>query len=466
MIFRKSTCSLAVLAAMMFTSCTSDDNPVDSDGFGKMVDVTFEISAPAGFNAGSRASHIDPSLTIDPAVNENIHTWTVVLVNTVGGVDKVYKVLRNGTIPDEGVERNGIRTQIPADDYTVYAFANISDSDIESATGLTLSEGAAVGDINPSAWNFAGVFPEYTLNSSAIADRIPMTGKMTITATEAANQSFAIEVVRLVAKMSFSFATDAEGTSISVKGISLLPAHTGVVDLFPTYGFLNSDENRSDFIPEGTPAADFATFTFDSPLTVTSAQSQLVCTYIRETSAASHPTGRFVLGVSYERDGVDNQAQFALTEISTIYRNDHIYIPVSFTEYFLELETRFYPPIGGYPAVLIDAKDNEYFVKFGTQGAFDIRTILHEGTGDGAPLPLNAYSVEIGTITDLAGNQLHDGEGIFTRLPALNAATGEITGELSSGTGTAIVPVTVKIRNSANVERVFNRTIYIIRENQ
>jgi len=467
---------MVAATALLLGSCSSDSGSDEPGVTGKPVEVTFNISAPADNISGTRGENIPPANTDGPAANEKIHNWMIVLVNSNGDSKTVRHIFKSSTIGDAGVERDWVKAEIPSGTYDVYAFANISDEELKNQAGLTFTVGSepSVGD--KPAWTFPtaadekGVVSGYTVGGTAEKGRIPMTGKMRIKVTEAANQTFAVEVVRTVAKLSFSFAT-ASGTDISVKSVSILPAMSGAVDLFPNYGYLDSYV-RDGFDPTGTlmgvseanPSGFTpATYEFANALVVSSAQTQTASFYVRETRAADHPTGRFVLGVGYTRGSNTDveEAQYALTDddITTIYRNDHIYIPIIFTDYYLELETRFYPPIGGYPAVITSVKDNEYYVKFGTQGVFEIKPIVRKGSSNGTVVAPSDYTVTIGGITAPGG--------FFTVPPAPNATTGEILGELSGTvtSGTAVVPLSLTLKNDGSglVSRTFNRTIYIIR---
>ena len=64
-----------------------------------------------------------------------------------------------------------------------------------------------------------------------------------------------------------------------------------------------------------------------------------------------------------------------------MYRNDWVRIPIVLTDWVLELDVTFYPPIGGYPAVKTEEKDNEFYARFGTGGYFAIVPRVRNGGG-------------------------------------------------------------------------------------
>ena len=140
-------------------------------------------------------------------------------------------------------------------------------------------------------------------------------------------------------------------------------------------------------------------------------------------------------------------------ELTYINRNDWIRIPVILTDWIIEMDVRFYPPIGGYPAVVVDQNNDEFYATFGTQGRFSVTPRARKN--DTAPY-------EAVTVTAIETT----GDDIFTTggKPAIDPVTGEITGEMSSATGNAIVTLTFRVAADTNVSHIITRKFHIIRK--
>ena len=124
----------------------------------------------------------------------------------------------------------------------------------------------------------------------------------------------------------------------------------------------------------------------------------------------------------------------------------------------MSLDVNFYPPIGGYPAVITEESEEGFYCKFRTEGDFEIYPKVEDtyngyallyGTGD----PKFTYSI----------TAISDPSHIFTTEPTVTS-TGEILGELSTGTGTAYVDVEITVSHTGVSDQIYDRRIYIIRE--
>lgn len=420
--------TILFFSLLFLASCSEDETPAASS------ETRFSISVKS------------PGVPTDPSGdNEKINTWWIALVSSNG---TVRAILERPAGLTAAVEEETINAEIPTGRYTAYAFANITKDELQSKTGITFTTGQAAptdAQLSSAAWNMP--------NNSYKDQNIPMSGRQEITITGHVNESFAIEVVRMLAKIEFAFSNNAS-KDITVNSVSFSPLNTGNIPLLPNYSTL---EGAPVLLPDNGTEAITLNFSGDNAITLAAGANETKTEhfYARESLVQSQATGHFLVSVNISREGSSTNQLYSLTEqLTYINRNDYIRIPISFTDYLLDFDVLFYPPIGGYPAVINEKKDNEYYIKFGTQGKFVINPLIREASDGSAYLQPGQYTINI------AVNQ--DG-GIFTTYPALDENTGEITGELNSSTGTAEVKATISINNGTTTYQ-YERLIYIIRE--
>lgn len=184
--------------------------------------------------------------------------------------------------------------------------------------------------------------------------------------------------------------------------------------------------------------------------------------YMRESQANYNIAQRYLMTVNVTRqDGHTYDQMFALTrELSSIYRNDHIVLPVILSDYMVSLDVNFYPPIGGYPAVITRESEEEFLCEFATQGTFEIMPKVINAS--------NGYAIVYGT-----GNPhytyeikaISDPSHIFSVTPSIEVGTGETLGELSTAEGVAYVDIDVTVHRTGVADQIYERRIYIIRKN-
>lgn len=173
--------------------------------------------------------------------------------------------------------------------------------------------------------------------------------------------------------------------------------------------------------------------------------------YLYESTAATHPTGRYLLSFDMTVGGAKRTVSALAYQLAFINRNDFITIPVLITDWELRLDVRFYPPIGGYPAVIVDNKGDEFYARFGTSGYFEITTQVSDRY-TGAAVAAGNVSVQL---------SVESGAELFSRVPVLQ--NGEIVGELAEDrTGTAVINLDVTIKNGS-IQQTITRKLYIIR---
>lgn len=420
-----------LLVVALLTACTSDDVEREK-AEGEMTHV--------GMTIGTRAATGTPeTATVD---KELIGSWWVVFVNRAGNVQKI---VDRPVALTTYVEEEKVELDIPVGTYTLYAFANISKSVLKTKTGLTFTEGAACpADIDSKTFELT--------NGNGYTGYIPMTGTQSVAVTGRANQTFSIEVVRMLAKMEFRF-TNESGKQITVNSVNIQQNQTLDVPLLPNYGWLDSgwpfaSGSRGDY------KHTFSTKPVIAKKTVSKTDMKSASFYMAESQADDKtPYQSYLMTLNVQRDSDPAEdLLFALdnTKIQTIYRNDHVIIPLTIGDYEVGLDVIFYPPIGGYPPVMTK-NDNEFYVTFKTQGEFEIKpTIINMMTS--TPVYYPGWTIESINVVS--------GSSIFTTAP--HDVSGEILGRVNTNEGTAVVDVEIKVTATS---QVYTRRIYIIRKN-
>lgn len=430
---------LATLTAIMLTACTEGNEPAPT----QEVEATFRIV--------SRATTVGPE---DPSGdNERINDWWIVFATMDGTIMRI--VDRPTGLG--AVEHESVKAKIPAGQYRVYAFANLTKQQVKDATDLEFVEKGTLPDnIDAAVWK--NLNPDLPAGSL-----IPMTGYQTVTVTGAANQNFAIEVVRLYAKLEFEFSSRANAADLQVVGLVMNPLYEGDLKLWPNYKNLGSR-------PYTRPVADavYCNHTFATPIQVPGSSEGLqnvpAHLYITESESDIHPTHHYHIGFDILRQYPTGPAREVIhaiiNDLDYINRNDHLKLPITFTDWILDFQVLFYPPIGGYPAVLIDSKDSEYYAIFGTQGRFIINARVR---------PADKFEYIAQDTYDLSILSIEGDTNIFEVPPAFES-TGELIGELASTTGEARVNIKLSVQRtttpSGTITHEYYRTLYIIRKNK
>ncbi len=417
--------TLLLCTSLTFTSCTGNEGP-DRESNESSNLVTMSIASRA--TAGTHAADGD---------NELINSWWMAFVAPDGTVvetlDRTEAYDPAGQkLPNSAVERETFNVSLSEGTYTVYAFANF-DGSSPSSNIWGIKEGEKMPDLSAKTWATA------IENDS----KIPMTGFCSFSVPSPESQNLMVEVVRMFAKLEFQFSTTS-GTQKTLKRIKMHNAATSAIKLLPDYSLL---EGSTPSLPDDAVNSDLE-YEVDIPLSGDAASYRR---YIFESTAAAHPTGHYVLEFDIDNhDGSSPETITALAyQLDHITRNDWVRIPVTFTDWTLRLDVRFYPPIGGYPAVVVDSKGHEFYAKFGSSGYFEI---IPEVSDSNSTLTADKYTVAV---------TLDSGSELFSRTPAWE--NGEIVGELAEGrTGTAVVNLAITVNDDA-LRQTFTRKLYIIR---
>ncbi len=428
----------AGLVALALTGCAGEDSHAPKG------ETMFSIGARASVPGLDADGNEIPSATDD---NELINDWFIAFVDESGTVARIVRRYPSGSTQSASpVELDFFNTQLAPGDYTAVAFANIDPADL----GLTFSEGSqapagALGDA------------PFTINAGALtaSDLIPMAGRQKVRVTGQVTQPFSIEVVRLVAKVELMF-SNATDSGITLHNLWMRPMGKGNVNLFPDYSSLGKR-------PALRADADTLTMVrrLDATLTPMSERSVTHTFYTLESDASKfHKTGHYalLLDVTHRSGDTGRAVRDTVTmltpDLTYINRNDYIRIPVRLADYVVRMDVQFYPPIGGYPAVVNEQRGSDFYISFGTQGVFSITPLVREAVAGSQWMQPSQLGIEVLAV---------EGDPIFAVKPTYDSSTGEITGELNASEGTAVVTIKTDIPGT---RLSYERKIYIIRDNR
>ena len=458
-----------IIASVFFAACTSEEEQ-NPNGYGKTVKAKVSLATRATGTPEDAANN-----------QELINDWWVLFVNNTGEIVK-YIDRHSTTGASTAVEREEFDLEIATGDYTAYSFANISKSDVEAVTGGTgsLNVGKTMPDLTSVNFNVASIVPNGT-NVSTTSPLIPMTGKQSVRFASGGMQFIELEVVRMVAKIEFEY-RNSSSMKLDIVSLTLNSMQTANVPLLPdydilengwtfpttTYGSLTSLSRTYDGASGHPAAISLAAYSGSGSL-----PSSTDKFYMQESTARQTESKRYLLSLNVKRNGGSPETLYFMLDktneeptkpLQTIYRNDHLIVPLNITDYIVSLDANFYPPIGGYPAIITEDKDKEeFYITFKTQGEFEILpTVYNASTGTNVYYPHWDYNTTL---------KISDPKGLFETskggiAPTIDSS-GEILGKLSTNEGTAIIDVEIKVKVSTSPEvwQVYPRRIYIIRSN-
>lgn len=383
---------------------------------------------------------------------------------------RIYFVAEDGTIADvvDGrgtpAESQEFRATLNPGTYRAYGFGNIAP-EYWTANYPAAVKGAPMPDLTDAV--YSGPEDRKMANGYADGLPIPMSGRgQTVVVTGRENQNFAVEVERMLGALEISVRNEMS-SDITVRKISFGPL---TADGQAIYLMRNIGDDGAPRLPADVSATqryEHDLGTAGVPVKKGMTAAGVASFYVMESDAKAHPTGRFVITVTLQRDGnaATEELRYALTEqIRYINRNDYIRIPLMLTDYVFDVPVWFYPPIGGYPPAEIEQKsDEEFYCTFRSGGDFIMRPrVRFSHKGEDEWIPLNdPAQVKGQPEIEVSGDDIYVSGGEPTV-----SSTGEIIGVLDNDKqGTSVVTFTVHIRNGADgtVVRDLVRKIYIIK---
>lgn len=462
---------ILTIAMTLLAGCEADrdfnrnDNTDPSSE--KTVTISMHLSAAEAYSTRGDGIEINPICD-----NEKIRYWWIIFV---GNDNKVAKILNRTDVETEisdagATESEYFNCEIQTGTYDIYAFANITPTQLTEATGFSFTLNGSVGDVENATWT--SDLNNWDIDNNAI----PMTGFLKGLEVLNEGESFSIEVVRMVAKIEYQLST-YDGCAFTVSEVSLNPVTTSAVSLFPKgkTGISLGHLGESAYTPLSGAISGVCKVGVQKSLTAKNDTNhpESVTFYTKE-SISNYINGKaFTVGVKVRHEeGVSEFQQYGLTKGNIlsgyINRNDWIRIPLTLSRYDVKVKALFYPPIGGYPAVQTRFdNDGMQIFTFGTQGFFSIVTEVTDKT-TAEILPPEKYSVTIDpdSFKDVSGI-IKDG------YRALNIENNQylphdISGMLTTKQGTASMRLDVNIFDETigesgekNIAQTYSRDIFI-----
>lgn len=351
------TCLVMLLT--FFAACSPDSDASDPGSTtNKTYTLHFNLSPVSGSSASSRAETYtegSPNTWEDGSKEENMKSWTVVFVKSDGTVAKVVKqpFVAEGKDKEDDVTVTGLEAGTK---YTVYSFANISDTELGKLG--TITEGSPSPDFDSKSFAVNGNDMDITTNG------IPMSNKQTVKiGSDGQPDVKQLYVVRMLSKITLKF-RNMTGGDITVKNVSISditsnPATGTNIMLLPAKDVVSStyvaqtpnlveNAKRDDFTHEITSGLTVAKNTTDYDTD----NSRSVSFYVNE-SQAGNAYPYFVVTLE---TNVGSQRYFMYTDWNQIARNDHHVLKLALSDYKLRLKVEDFGSVGSAPALKDDGK--------------------------------------------------------------------------------------------------------------
>ena len=342
-----------VMLLLTFAACSPDSAASDPGSTtNKTYTLHFNLSPVSGSSASSRAETYtagSPNTWEDGSKEENMKSWTVVFVKSDGTVAKVVKQpsVAEGKDMEDDVTVTGLEAGTT---YTVYSFANISDTELG-----TITEGSRSPDFDSKSFAVNGNDMDIKVNG------IPMSNKQEVTiGSDGQPDVKDLYVVRMLSKITLKF-RNMTGQDITVKNVSISditsnPA-TGTenVKLLPKTSVSSANVAQTPNLVENAKRDDF---THAIGLTVTKdatdydTDNSSVSFYVNE-SRAGNAYPYFVVTLE---TNVGSQRYFMYTDWNQIARNDHHVLKLALSDYKLRLKVEDFGSIGSAPSLKDDGK--------------------------------------------------------------------------------------------------------------
>jgi hypothetical protein len=437
-----------VMLLLTFAACSPDSDASDPGSItNKTYTLHFNLSPVSGSSASSRAENYtagSPHSWEDGSKEENMKSWTVVFVKSDGTVAKVVKKpsVEEGKDKEDDVTVTGLE----AGTYSVYSFANISDTELG-----TITEGSRSPDFDSKSFAVNG-------NNWNIANGIPMSNKQEVTiGSDGQPNVKQLYVVRMLSKITLKFrnmtAQDITVKNVSISDITSNPA-TGTenVKLLPANNVVSSTYvAQTPNLVENAKRDDF-THAITSGLTVDKTatdydtdNSRSVSFYVNE-SQAGNAYPYFVVTLE---TNVGSQRYFMYTDWNQIARNDHHVLKLALSDYKLRLKVEDFSAIGMYPSLKDDGKQLNLTFHYPGEEFHIIPSVTKYSDPTGAEV----------SFTDLKWTKLKEPETdaetkAFSPIPKIvtgeNRIEAETLGELGKKIGPIIYQLSVKVNDGVD----------------
>lgn len=428
-----------VMLLLTFAACSPDSDASDPGSItNKTYTLHFNLSPVSGSSASSRAETYtagSPNTWEDGSKEENMKSWTVVFVKS-GTVAKVVK--QPSVAEGKDMEDDVTVTGLEAGTYSVYSFANISDTELG-----TITEGSRSPDFDSKSFAVNG-------NDMDIkAKGIPMSNKQEVTiGSDGQPNVKQLYVVRMLSKITLKFRNmtgeDITVNEVSISDITSNPAAgTENIKLLPKTFVSSADVAQTPNLVENAKRDDF-THTITSGLTIAknttdydTDNSRSVSFYVNE-SQAGNAYPYFVVTLE---TNVGSQRYFMYTDWNQIARNDHHILKLALSDYKLRLKVEDFGSIGSTPSLKDDGKQ--------------LNLIFHDLEEFHIVPSVTKYSDGSSvTFTDLEWTRLSESETgaeskAFSTIPSIVSSKdrieAETLGELGKKIGPIVYQLSVKV---------------------
>lgn len=436
------TCLVMLLT--FFAACSPDSDASDPGSTtNKTYTLHFNLSPVSGSSASSRAETYtagSPNTWEDGSKEENMKSWTVVFVKSDGTVAKVVKQpsVAEGKDKEDDVTVTGLE----AGTYSVYSFANISDTELG-----TITEGSRSPDFDSQSFAVNG-------NDWNIAKGIPMSNKQEVTiGSDGQPNVKQLYVVRMLSKITLKFRNmtgeDIIVNNVSISDITSNPA-TGTenVKLLPKTSVSSANVAQTPNLAENAASGEF-THTISRGLTVANNttdydtdNSRSVSFYVNESQAGkAYPY--FVVTLE---TNVGSQRYFMYTDWNQIARNDHHVLKLALSDYKLRLKVEDFGSIGSTPSLEDDGKQLNLI--FHDLEEFHIVPSVTKYS-DGSSVPFTNLEW-----TKLSESETDAEKNAFLTKPYIvtgeNRIEAETLGELGKKIGPIIYQLSVKVNDGVD----------------
>lgn len=433
------TCLVMLLT--FFAACSPDSDASDPGSTtNKTYTLHFNLSPVSGSSASSRAETYtegSPNTWEDGSKEENMKSWTVVFVKSDGTVAKVVKQpsVEEGKDKEDDVTVTGLE----AGTYSVYSFANISDTELG-----TITEGSRSPDFDSQSFAVNGNDMDIKANG------IPMSNKQEVTIKSDGQPDVKdLYVVRMLSKITLKF-RNMTGQDITVKNVSISditsnPA-TGTenVKLLPATPVSSENVAQTPNLVENAKRDDF-THAITPGLTIAynatdydTDNSRSVSFYVNE-SKAGNAYPYFVVTLE---TNVGSQRYFMYTDWNKIARNDHHVLKLALSDYKLRLKVEDFSAIGMYPSVKDDGKQLDLTFHYPGEEFHIIPSVTKYSDGSSVSFTNLEWTRLSESVTGAESNA-------FSTIPYIvtgeNRIEAETLGELGKKTGPIIYQLSVKV---------------------
>lgn len=344
-------CLVMLLTA--FAACSPDSDASDpGSSTNKTYTLHFNLSPVSGSSASSRAENNtagSPNTWENGSKEENMKSWTVVFVKS----GTVAKVVKQPSVEEDKDKKDDVTvTGLEAGTYSVYSFANISDTELG-----TITEGSPSPNFDSKSFAVNG-------NDWNIANGIPMSNKQEVTIGSDGQPNVKdLYVVRMLSKITLKFRNmtgkDITVNEVRISDITSNPAAGAEnVKLLPKTSVSSANVAQTPNLVENAKRDDF-THAITSGLTIAknttdydTDNSRSVSFYVNE-SQAGNAYPYFVVTLE---TNVGSQRYFMYTDWNQIARNDHHVLKLALSDYKLRLKVEDFGSIGSATSLKDDGK--------------------------------------------------------------------------------------------------------------